>query len=68
MLHCQHVVNVGHRFKRLHRIVPRPFAQDFPLGFVLEIAHAYAHQKAIELRLGQRISAMVLDWILRSDY
>jgi len=39
--------------------------KDLALGVAFGISHANSHQEAIELRLGQGISAVVLDGILR---
>ena len=38
--------------------------QKLPLGFRIRIAHTDAHEKAVQLRLRQRIGALMLDWIL----
>ena len=38
--------------------------QKLPLGFRIGIAHAEAHEEAVQLGLRQRISALMLDWIL----
>src|SRR5206468_2376316 len=45
----------------------RAAAQDFAFRFVRWIAHLDAHQEAIKLRLGKRVSTVVFDWILRGD-
>ena len=42
-------------------------AQDFAFGIGVGISHVHAHQEAIELRLGQRIGAVMLDGILGRD-
>src|SRR5258708_3855935 len=42
-------------------------AQDLALGVAFGISHANPHQETIELRLGQRISAVVLAGILCGD-
>ena len=43
-------------------------AQDFLLCLPLGISHANAEQKAIELRFGKRVGAVVLDGVLRGDH
>ena len=46
---------------------PAVVAQDIFFAFAIRIAHADAHQEAVELRFGQRIGAVVLDRILRGE-
>jgi len=49
------------------RIVGCAAAQDLPLSFVRWVTHLDAHQKAIQLRFRQRISAVVFHRVLRGD-
>ena len=65
LLHGQHFAQIRDGLERMQRIVANAFAQDFPLSFVRRVTHLDAHQKAIELRFGQGISAMMLDGVLR---
>ena len=39
--------------------------QKLPLGFRIGIAHAETHEEAVQLRLRQRIGALMIDRILR---
>ena len=43
-------------------------AQDFALAGCIRVADAQAHQETVELRLRQRIGAMMLHRILRRDH
>jgi hypothetical protein len=52
---------------RLARTGPRQ-AQDLGLGIGLRIADAHVHQEAVELRLGQREGALLLDRVLRGHH
>src|ERR1700687_468459 len=67
VLHGEHVAYVGDWFERANRIVANAHAQDFALRFVRGVAHADAHEEAIELRFRERVSTVVLDGILRGD-
>ncbi len=68
VLHGKNVAHVGDRFERLNGVGACAHAQNFALGFVRGIAHADAHEEAIELRFRERVRAMVLDRILRGDH
>src|SRR6266403_1595507 len=65
MLHRQNIADVRYWLERLHGVGAGAHAQDFALGFVRRVAHADAHEEAIELRFRERIGAMMLDRILR---
>src|SRR5260370_22289499 len=67
VLHGENIAHAGNRFERADRIVADARAENFALGFVRGVAHADAHQKTVELRLRQRVRAVMLDRILRSD-
>ncbi len=68
MLHFQHVGAAEHRPQifQLRRACFR--AQNLALRVAIGIAHAHAHQKAVQLRLGQRIRSVMLDGILRGNH
>jgi hypothetical protein len=66
-LHRQNFADVRQGFQSVERIVADAFAQNFTFGFVRRVAHLDTHQKTVELRFGQWIGAVMLDWILRSD-
>ncbi len=40
----------------------------FFFAFAVGIAHANAHQETVELRFRKRVSAVMLDWILRCKH
>jgi len=67
VLHGEHIGDSGDGFDRGNGIVTGAAAQDFALGFVGRVAHLDAHQEAVELRFGERVSAVMLDGILRGD-
>jgi len=66
-LHRKDIGDTGDRFDRGDRIIAGAAAQDFALGFVRRVAHLDAHEEAIELGLGEGVSAVMLDGVLRGD-
>ena len=49
-------------------VVPAVGLEDLQLRLALRIAHAQPHEEAVELALGERIGALVLDRILRRQH
>ncbi len=54
----------------MHRVLApaAPAGEDLHFFLGIRIAHAEAHQEAVELRLGQRVRALELDRVLRGDH
>ena len=57
----------GRECVRLNRQVPSGCAKDFTFACRVRIADAQTQKEPVELRLGQRIGAVVLYRILRRD-
>src|SRR6266852_6387535 len=68
VLHGQNIADICDRIERIERIIANALAENFLFRFVRGIAHFDAHQKAVELRFRQGISAVMLDRILRGDH
>src|SRR5712692_2164153 len=68
VLHGENIADIRDRIEGIERIIANALAENFLFRFVRGIAHLDAHQKAVELRFRQGISAMMLDGILRGDH
>jgi len=67
-LHGEDVGDAGGGFDGSDGIVAGAAAEDLAFRFVRGIAHLDAHEEAIELGFRKRISAVMLDGVLRGDY
>ncbi len=67
VLHSEHVRNIGNRLENGDCVVGNAAAKNRALGFVRGITHFDAHEEAVELGFRKRVSAMMLDGILRGD-
>ena len=61
----RHQLGGGHRRLRLDFAVAGRLDEDAALGVAVGIADVDLHQEAIELRLGQRVGAFLLERVLR---
>ena len=64
---AEHVSCVHERSNLIDAAHAGMIADDFLFARARGIAHADAHQEAVELRFGQRIGAVMLDGILRRE-
>ncbi len=64
----RHQLLGGERRLDLRDALAGGFQQDAPLAGAIGIIHVDLHQKAVELRLGQRIGAFLLQRILRRQH
>ena len=58
----------GHRRLRLRLLGAGGLEQDAALGVAVRIVDVDLHQEAVELRLGQRIGAFLLERVLRREH
>jgi hypothetical protein len=65
LLRGQHLGDLGHRLEVEHAVVLGVVEQHLRLRFGTRIAERDAHHEAVELRLGQRVGALVLHRVLR---
>src|SRR5882724_12145492 len=66
-LHGEDFADVGDRLESFDWIIEGTAAQNLAFSFVRWITHLDAHQKAVKLRFGKRVGAVMLDGILRGD-
>ena len=66
-LHGQDVGDIRDRLQGGDGIVGNAAAKNFALGFVRRVAHFDAHEETVQLGFRKRVSAVMLDRILRGD-
>jgi hypothetical protein len=67
-LHGEHDLGVDHRLELRQCRRGRVLAQHRRLVARVGVADPTPQQEAVELRLGQRMRAVVLEWVLRGDH
>ena len=67
-LSCEHVRHVGHGLEIEHAVALGVVEQHLGLLVGARVAERDAHHETVELRLRQRVGALVLDGILGGDH
>ncbi len=65
---CQHILGRQPHGALRNEITPVGASQHLAFGFGIRIAQRKTQQKTIELRIGQRIGAGQVQWILSGDH
>ena len=67
LLHARDLVGVDHRAD-LHLVLAGAAPDDLQLLFLTGVAHEHLHHKPVELGLGERVGALLLQRILRREH
>src|SRR5437588_3640003 len=64
----EHIFSVHHRDNVVYRRIQSLLPENCFLVFRSGVTHSQSHHKSIELRFRQRVSSVMLDWVLGGEY